>query len=830
MSDIQLTADSSDIQTMNRELLETAKNARSSARVFEAEFNRVERLLNKTAKTNQQYFNSVLGVGTATKSASDSAEVFNKSLNRQAAEVDRLAKKFNPLYRASKQYESAVEEIDKAHKMGAISLSQHEAALEQLNTEYARFNSGVAPAANSLYQFGQQTRFAGKSANRFGMRVQQVGYQVGDFLVQVQSGTSWLVAFGQQGTQLAGLLPGVAGAVIGIGLALSTAIGGVVMRQYFNNVSDLKDALKELRQETKDNADEVERLARGFSSVNALRVADEIERLKKEIKSLSESEQRSLRQGAALDSGRLDGTRKRIVELEKELKVAEERFAKEQFYESQRAITAAAIEAGLRNRRAAEEEAARAASVSAKYLAEVYREAYSSMEAGAKAAAEKERQSASATVEYLKQVYTDYHQSRAEGARLAAIKTAEVEERAASNTATYLKLVYGEYYQSRIEGARLAQIAEERASSNTVTYLSQMYSELYKSQEESAKLAEGLYEAYKNGESFAELSLEYGVNAAAIAAGKLAEQLGVSLSSALRMVQLAEQPGRGDPRDFEKGSLELGYRFPEHITYDKPNLSSRGGGSPKVDPLEQLRQRIKLETELLGKTEAQKEMIRALGVDQSKYTQDQLANVESMIDALIREQEQREKIINLQETLANSATDLFFAAAKGADAFKASLASMLQTLARAIAQQAFLNALENTSGGGKITGFLGSIGKLVGFADGGAFNRGNVMAFAGGGVVSQPNFFPMAGGKTGLMGEAGPEAIMPLKRGKDGKLGVAAEGGGGSTVIQPQINIDARGAQQGVAEQINASITQALPTIIEATVSATKERSRRGAM
>ena len=51
---------------------------------------------------------------------------------------------------------------------------------------------------------------AGKSTNRFGMYAQQVGYQVGDFFVQVQSGTSALVAFGQQGTQLAGVmyLPG----------------------------------------------------------------------------------------------------------------------------------------------------------------------------------------------------------------------------------------------------------------------------------------------------------------------------------------------------------------------------------------------------------------------------------------------------------------------------------------------------------------------------------------------------------------------------------------------------------------------------------------------
>jgi phage-related minor tail protein len=60
---------------------------------------------------------------------------------------------------------------------------------------------------------------------------------------------------------------------------------------------------------------------------------------------------------------------------------------------------------------------------------------------------------------------------------------------------------------------------------------------------------------------------------------------------------------------------------------------------------------------------------------------------------------------------------------------------------------------------------------------------GSVTPFADGGVVRAPSYFPMGGG-TGLMGEAGPEAILPLKRGADGALGVASAGGGGAI---PQI-------------------------------------------
>lgn len=72
-------------------------------------------------------------------------------------------------------------------------------------------------------------------------------------------------------------------------------------------------------------------------------------------------------------------------------------------------------------------------------------------------------------------------------------------------------------------------------------------------------------------------------------------------------------------------------------------------------------------------------------------------------------------------------------------------------------------------------------------ATGNAFDGGNILPFAKGGsftnsVVSSPTFFPFANG-TGVMGEAGPEAIMPLTRGSDGNLGVRASGGGSETNV-----------------------------------------------
>lgn len=57
-----------------------------------------------------------------------------------------------------------------------------------------------------------------------------------------------------------------------------------------------------------------------------------------------------------------------------------------------------------------------------------------------------------------------------------------------------------------------------------------------------------------------------------------------------------------------------------------------------------------------------------------------------------------------------------------------------------------------------------------------------VMPFAKGGVVSSPTYFGMGNGALGLTGEAGAEAIMPLARGADGRLGVASGGGSGKSV------------------------------------------------
>lgn len=136
----------------------------------------------------------------------------------------------------------------------------------------------------------------------------------------------------------------------------------------------------------------------------------------------------------------------------------------------------------------------------------------------------------------------------------------------------------------------------------------------------------------------------------------------------------------------------------------------------------------------------------------------------------------------------------------------------LQRVARGVLDSAYRTAVRPVTdqlGGALAAGMSQLFGAFSLFAQGGAFSQGRVMPFATGGVVSGPVRFAMRGG-TGLMGEAGPEAILPLSRGADGRLGVRAEGR--SPPVSVVMNIqtpDVQGFQRS-RSQIAAQMSRAL--------------------
>ncbi|WP_127145660.1 phage tail tape measure protein [Pelagibacterium montanilacus] len=144
--------------------------------------------------------------------------------------------------------------------------------------------------------------------------------------------------------------------------------------------------------------------------------------------------------------------------------------------------------------------------------------------------------------------------------------------------------------------------------------------------------------------------------------------------------------------------------------------------------------------------------------------------------------------------LGNSVGSTLTRSLRGAMMEGRSLRGLLADIGRSFADIALKAALRPL---GQMVG--GSIESL--FA---AFNPalGPVQPFAKGGVISTPSYFPMPG-RWGLAGEAGPEAIMPLRRGPDGRLGVAA--GTGGQAVNVTFNVAAQDARSFVAAEAEVS-------------------------
>ena len=141
------------------------------------------------------------------------------------------------------------------------------------------------------------------------------------------------------------------------------------------------------------------------------------------------------------------------------------------------------------------------------------------------------------------------------------------------------------------------------------------------------------------------------------------------------------------------------------------------------------------------------------------------------------------------------------------------LSDALRTVGQSMIDAAYSAAVRPVTsqlGGLLASGMENVIGAMLPFANGGSFSQGRVMPFASGGIVSGPTKFPMRGG-TGLMGEAGPEAIMPLARGADGRLGVRAAGGGAApvNVVMNITTSDVAGFQRSQS-QIAAQVQKAI--------------------
>ena len=672
-------------------------------------------------------------------------------------ELDRMRKSVDKAYAADQKFTKYKRllraEVDKGN------LSIKEAARLQLQYRKSVQASNVAVMAQT------------KASNRMGVVTQQAGYQVSDFIVQVQSGQSAFVAFGQQASQLVGILPLMSGALgvsagaliaisagLGIVIPLLTALGLALTAtkrsadKAKDSILTLADAQGELAKSTSSYQTKIKMLEFGVDTAAEAKALEELVSLRKKLS----AEQSKQGVNAITISERSKDLQGDLVsDLEKQITKTEELVeanAKVRAeYEAQAALQKSASQLVERNKQA-ELDRIKAIVAAFKDAEEVRQKARDDQKAADASAEESIRlgqQKLSLMMEEK-----DVGKDTGEYARLAASYEREN---------LYLKL-------------------EQEGVSKDIIDRSV---ELLKAQQE--------------------------VTAEMIASADAAERLknNLEIASSFRV--------GGDLGEFANvaGGLDAfggagSFKYGGSQTF-KPGTDKK---AQKSD-LQILKEQLRLERALVGQTEARQRVIQALGV---KFVEDNpktVAGLEAQITAnenLLRIEEERKRMNDLvTDSMENGLMAMADGTKTVSAAFRDMAREIIAELYRILVVQQMVNAAKS---------FFG-----FPFADGGAFSGGSqIQAYANGGVVGSPTLFPMAGGKTGLMGEAGPEAILPLKRGANGKLGVQMEGGGGdNVVINQSFNFQANGD-----DSVKKIIAQAAPQIAQMTKNSMLNDRRRG--
>jgi hypothetical protein len=222
------------------------------------------------------------------------------------------------LTKAEEKLRLEQKKLNKVLEKGDITIDRYKQALDQLNREFDEFASGQFDATNGFARFNRAAQNSAQTLKRrFNTGLQQAGFQVGDFAVQVQGGTNAMVALGQQGSQLLGIL-GPYGAIAGAGLAIGTAILAPLLDSA-KAAGNLNRTLKELAERRDELNRETEFLESGFDFKEQVDIRDEILRLEGEIEEAQQRAARTAgrnRRAATLRIERLQSEIQELIDLE----------------------------------------------------------------------------------------------------------------------------------------------------------------------------------------------------------------------------------------------------------------------------------------------------------------------------------------------------------------------------------------------------------------------------------------------------------------------------------------------------------------------------------
>lgn len=696
----------------NMKIINAYKSAEQSASAFTQELRKQEAQAVKTASANQAAINKQLGV------SGPSAVSQGAGGSAMEAEIERLRMKYDQVYASSNLYEKSLAELSRAHMLGVTSTKQHEAAVESLNLEYQSFQNGVAQVGN---RFTQHVNQSASGMNNLGVAAQQTGYQVSDFIVQVQGGTNPLVAFSQQATQLAGLLyllpPALQNARIGVAafsISLSTAFAGITI--LIPLLSMMAMAFFNSGKESEDASKKIDKQAQAYDNL--------INRVEE------------LRLQRQMETSGVETQEEQIIQNELS-RLLQERVA---------------IQERLNN---LEYAGGNARGASLKQQAEAQREL----------------------------VQTDLDKNK------AAIDAISYEMKlgvAARNRANDTKESYREQFQTE---QRLKQ-----AHADQVAYMG-------KTRQESDNFVASLKSAY----------IQLG-NSKLIATG-LANEMTRAASASFAMAQQRLAAGGlvysgrgGNPSKVNQQGGAFVYEGPTLDSNNMPVISGGGGGAePSESMLEKFQKQLDIEKELLNTTETYQRVRTALG-------EEFLTTNPLIIEGLMQQAEEIKKLTRLEEdrqsimdTVQSSFETGFMDMVKGtktvSDAFRTMAASIIEELFRVLVVKRIVGSYDSGTGIG--SGIMGAVGKAFGLASGGS----------------------MMSGQPYLVGEQGPEIVVPRHSGTVVNANQTAGAMAGSGGITVQNNITVTGSDAAMVRQ---EVAKMIPQITNATKAAVIDAKQRG--
>jgi hypothetical protein len=661
-----------------------------------------------------------------------------KKLEGLRSSVVSLHKMLDKGTLSNAQYEKGLKELARANDVVLGSRQKSTAVIRRMKKEVelltiAEKKSGkevdvlaskMNRASTSASRLGNNMSLAGKRTNRLGSNMQQVGYQVGDFAVQVQGGTNVMVALGQQGAQLLGIF-GAGGALAGAALAISTALLAPLFRS---------------KKEAKGLVDEIKDLQKELNN----------------LKGVNSSE------GVLANQKLIGDAQEKILGLQiKESGILEEIRVKET---SRFSALNDTINENMRLLRVQEE---------IKGLEEGRDEIYASIKRYNDLIHEKQKQMAAS-----------------EGQRLdheISMLQAKLSGQVTSENLKELEMQHAmEAYEADLNRRGLGQT---------------IINQLIEQQKTAFRLANDL---------------------------ERADEADARRSARLKAAAVKKDPVILDPRAAGYDPIKAAFdkMQTEDMSPTKEKVTKTKTTAIKKDPVADFQKKLDLEREMLGVSEARQKVLQALGSDFARDNPKQAQAMEDQItktNELIAVEEKRQGLVDsITGSIENGMMAMIDGTLSVKDAFKSMAAEIIKELYRVLVVKRLVGSFDSMTGTGS-----GLVGMIMGAfqANGGAWQGGSqIKAYADGGVVGGPTTFPMAGGKTGLMGEAGPEAIMPLKRGANGKLGVQMEGGSqGNVVINQSFNFQANGD-----DSVKKLIAQAAPKIADMAKASVIESRRRG--